>query len=375
MKISEKKIENQVQFWSLIGPFLVLLAITVLLFKVSTHWVYPIVGLIGIPLCVKWKLKGMAAALCCLTIFSAISFPSLAIDERYWHVGMALAIAFSFIILTLSLEEVQDLIDKLQNESQSRLENFMHLDTKLKETETTWFKDIEKFEVKIKSLSQALSKVEEDKQTFYKLAQLSKDELIQLRNQHELLLQDLFYKKQQISQLNERLEESEITVQNFVNSDSEKQIQELSDEVSKEFREKERLKSQVDLISKEMEVNQQKTEIKYQQLHEKHSILEEAFALKAAEINLKQDEIYSLKLCVEDLEKKLDDIKFELQEIEKTVFENSSRLDLLPYATGNNRPIDSMYIQLREQFEEKSCILDQTRKELFCAQEELLKLS
>src|SRR4051794_1828326 len=107
VNILEKRVENQVQFWSLLGPFIILLAIVVLLFKMSSHWYLPVSVLFGIPLCVKWRMKGLAASLAFLVTLFVVSYSTLQFDELYWHVGMGMAMALSFVILTLSLEEVQ----------------------------------------------------------------------------------------------------------------------------------------------------------------------------------------------------------------------------------------------------------------------------
>ncbi|WP_154017822.1 hypothetical protein [Candidatus Protochlamydia phocaeensis] len=253
MDILEKRAENQVQFWSLLGPFLILLSIAILLFKVSTHWYFPLSALIGIPLCVKWKMKGMAAALTSLFVLALIGYQSIELDERFWHVGMALAMAFSFIILTLSLEEVEGLVGKLQLESQSRLDNFLLLDEKMKLAEQEWNLEKDRLQTHMVALTQDLAQTQDDKQTFYKLVQLSKDELLQLRAQHDLLLQELFYKKQQLAQLNEKLEETEMTIQAFVNSDPEQAVQRLSDELTKMEQDKEILKAQAEVARNQIE--------------------------------------------------------------------------------------------------------------------------
>ncbi len=280
MDAVEKKIESQVQFWALLGPFFVLLSIAVLLFKVSAHWYFPISALIGIPLCVKWKMKGMAAALGCLFLLAGTNYQGLELDDRYWHVGLSLAMAFSFIVLTLSLEEVQGLVSKLQLESQSRLDNFLLLDEKWKTAEQEWGLEKEGSKTEIVALTQELSKIQEDKQTFYKLAQLAKDELVQVRGLHDQLLQDLLYKKQQIAQLHERLEETELTIQGFVNSDSEKHIQILTERLTSLEREKEMFRAKIALAEEEKQACQIEKErlwcdLQACQEHEKLRLMEQ----------------------------------------------------------------------------------------------------
>ncbi len=511
MDVLEKKIENQVQFWSLLGPFLILLSVTVLLFKVSSHWYFPVTALIGLPLCVKWKMKGMAAALSCLLFFSVLAYQNLELDERYWHVGMVLAMAFSFIVLTLSLEEVQNLVDKLQLESQSRLDNFLRLDEKWKSAEQEWSHERTDFKTEIQSLTQEAARIQEDKQTFYKLAQLAKDELTQVRSQHDLLLKELFYKKQQIAQLHERLEETEITIQGFVNTDAEKQLQQLTDQLTLLEREKDRLEAQLLRTQTDYHVCQEAREQINQQLQsyqeqerqrlieqqqdqqerqaqqaalqasqekqasleqEKHALLEAQTKwqqqyeyMQALEVQHRQavqhyqqqlqdlasqlkteeqrrETLQQRKKEVEELltqreqqsqekeshlqavlKREIEKIKDEeqqtkqqlwhvqnalqieqekYQEAEKQIqqqaqdkqnleqllqqaqqelekaqssveIETEEKRELLPYAEGNTRRIESMYIQLKEQFQEKSAVLDATRRELFHAHEELLK--
>lgn len=532
MDVLERKVENQVQFWSLLGPFLILLSTAILLFKVSVHWYFPVSALIGIPLCVKWKMKGMAAALSSLLFFSVLAYQNLELDERYWHVGMALAMAFSFIVLTLSLEEVQHLVGKLELESQSRLDNFLKLDEKWKEAEQTWSGEREKTQAEVDVLAQEMTKVQEEKQTFYKLAQLAKDELVQVRVQHELLLKELFYKKQQVTQLHERLEETEMTVQGFVNSDAEKQIQHLTENVAHLEQEKETAKAQMILAQKEYRECLQEKEQCWQELQEIQEREKRLLAEQQQNQQDKQDQQEALqdqqKRCilleqeknalsqalaslhqqyehmrhaetqqrqtlqydqhkVQDLEAKLavesqqremlrqqikqleDQLKQQdeqskgrlkqvqdqlieqersgeaklmqaqkdlwqtrqalqtkedqshhtqeqiqsfgkelqvqreiaqkateqlqtveqlkiqleraLQEVQEQLEQSQQRLELaykdrekLPYADGNTRRIESMYVQLKEQFQEKSATLDATRRELFHAHEELLKV-
>ncbi len=260
MDVLGKKVQTQVQFWALLGPFFVLLSIAVLLFKVSPHWHFPVSALLGIPLCVKWKMKGMAISLGCLFLFGAISYPDLELDDRYWHVGLSLTMAFSFIVLTLSLEEAQTLIGKLQLESQSRLDNFLLIDEKWKTAEQDWILEREQTKTEVENLTQQLTKIQEDKQTFYKLAQLAKDELVQIRGQHNQLFQDILYKKQQIAQLHERLEETELTIQEFINSDPEKNTQTLKERLACVEREKETLQAKFLLIQEEKQVCQSEKE-------------------------------------------------------------------------------------------------------------------
>lgn len=195
----------------------------------------------------------MAAALGCLLSFSVVGYLSIDLDEQFWHVGMALAMAFSFIVLTLSLEEVEGLVDKLQLESQSRLDNFLRLEEKLKTMEHTWFVEKESIQGQVISLTNDLTQIQDEKQTFYKLALLSKDELSHFKSEHDKLLQELFYKKQSIAQLNEKLHDSEMHLQEYINTDSASTISKLKQNISNLEEEKELIDSQFQELKKDHE--------------------------------------------------------------------------------------------------------------------------
>lgn len=227
-----KPVDRQIQFWSMLGPICVLSTIAVLLYKLTDHWHFPLCALIGIPLCIKWKMQGMIATLGALLIFTAIKYPDIEMSERYWHVGLSLAMAFSFIVLTLSLEEAQSVVKTLQNESKSRLDNCLMLDEKLKNADRAWEMEKEALQCSVESLSQALSKTTEEKQTFYKIAHLTKDELLQVREQHEQLLQAHTYRATQIAHLQEKLDTAELAVQNFVDTDAQKEICKLQKDLT-----------------------------------------------------------------------------------------------------------------------------------------------
>lgn len=319
MDTARRTIDTQVQFWALLGPSLLLLSLSVLLFKVSPHWYIPVSAVMGIPLCVKWHMKGMTAALSCLLLLTGVGYQNLELGDLYWHVGLALAMAFSFIILTLSWEEAQGLVRHLQLESESRLDNLALLDEKWRKAEEAWCGERREAEATSATLSQELEKVQEDRQTFYKLAQLARDELVHVRAQHDQLVQEVLYKKQQFAQLSERLDEAEETIQEFVDADAEKKL----------------------------------------------SVLVER-------LTLAEKETQALQIAKNSLEEQLKEIRERLWVSERKL-ESSKKVDSGPSDGNENiRCIEAMYNQLKGQFEEKRMALDDARRELFHSREALL---
>jgi hypothetical protein len=348
VNVIEREVEDQVQFWSLLGPFLILSSIAVLLFKLSSHWYFPLSALVGIPLCLKWKMKGMTVALSLLLGISTFAYQSLSLDERYWHVGMALTIAFSFIILTLSFEEVESLIEKMKLESKSRLENFLHLDEKWKEAEKAWLIERENLFLELRSLTNEKAKINEDKQSYIKLSQLTNEELCRIKEQHDLMIQEIFFKKQYIGQQQERIEEMELTIQKLVCSESEKSGQLMSECTI----ENDRLSSQLAILQAE---NQQ---------------FLQAINDSTSQINELNQLHQSATKEIEEYKKQLDHLTVQLAaEIEKGTKKlednESSRKE-------EKEPFEAMYKQLKEQFREKAAHLDAARRELFYANEKIL---
>jgi hypothetical protein len=408
VNISEKRLEGQVQFWSLLGPLLILLGIAILLFKISGHWYLPMGVLVGVPLCVKWKMNGLAMALTFLFALFLASYQQIEFRERYWHLGMGMAMALSFVILTLSLEEIKNLIDKLQAESQSRLDNFLRLDEDVKNYERTWSLEKESFTSHIQILSNDVKQTRDEGLTFQKLVYLARDELIALRGQHELLLEDLVYKRRNIVELNERIEQNEMTIETFVNTDSIKEVKTLTLQLEESDARVELLKKRVAALEQELgkiasdhtkvEKDLREDLLRSQQEREQLSQSSEglAFELKEVHQSLKQKSgileqtVMELSLArnqIESSDKALDLLKSQLLEKEsfqkisvdvispeQSADKSESREKSLDLPCSQVHLIESMYRQLKDQFREKNIALTDTRRELFYAKEQILAM-
>lgn len=382
MNILEKKIEDRFYFWSILGPMVVLLSLAVLFVKLSSHWVFPIAAIVATPLCLKWKMKGFMISLAILLIGGILTYQTLHLEERYWYVGMGLAMTLSLLILALSFEEVENLLHQLQVESQSRLSNFLRLDEKFKVSTTDWQTEKAYYEKEMSSLVQKMALVESEAQTAHKLKDLAKDELIMLREQHQKLTEDLLMKKVQISQQKEHVEEMENTIQSLVNTDTEKQLKRISEE-------KNQLETQFSTLLQECKVirqNEQQSQEKCQkQLKE---IVEQCSQEKESLLRTSKAEYekihHELRQAKQDIQRyaqeKIEDqskeeqLKLKLQEIEKELMGLKAKEPKNSNPIGHTRTFEDMYLQLKQQFQEKSDLLDSTRKNLFKVQEHLIGL-
>lgn len=260
---TKEKIEQQVHFWSVLGPFIILLSLVILVFKVSSDQLhFPLAALVGVPMCLKWRVKGLACALTMLLGLLFYSYSDLPLEDRYWHVGMAIAFAVSFVILTLSVEEVQSIVNGLQTESKSRLDHLFRLDEKLKSSQQTWSQEKQELVTRLEIATQEAAAVQSEQYTYQKLASLAKEELVSFRSEYERVLQNLHSKNEQLTALNERFYETETALQNLSKVETEQQRQELIRTLTLSQEELLALKEQQDVLENTIkQISQEKEEL------------------------------------------------------------------------------------------------------------------
>lgn len=450
MGIQEQKIENQIHFWSLVGPFFLLLSIAILNLKAPHSTFLTLSSLIGIPLCLRWKTSGFYGSLVLLGLAAFFSYEEGSLADLYWYLGIVSAIGCSFFIFYFSLLETGDIIEQVEVESNGRLTNLLSVGDKWKEAEEEWTHQKKSLLDQIHSMSEEKKKIQEEKQTFFRLAQLTKEEFTQLKKHYEQTKQGLNYKKQQVLQLEETLAEAELAVQRFVDSDPEKEIKALQEALQAEERDKEYLKVQKDregarlteenekmqtsllALLEEQKARVSQLEALKEQLLNVQSSLEERVSELSSDCIRKTELSARAELEQADMRQKLAEKNhsFELQKREflrlleeKDTFEaknhalieaskqqlreaqsreeeisklkneqallekriNESQEELVrqkeelsrqqqnvqPSCFSGNRKVESMYLQLKEQFQEKSTHLDAARKELFAMSQEL----
>ena len=176
------KLTFQVKFWALIGPFICLLSLFVFFVKGTTTPTHlPVVLLLGVPLCWKWKLKGFAGSIALLCSLLFYYYSDIPLDERFWHLGMGISTAMSLLITALSFEEVEALIDGMKVESRSRLENLWKVDEKLQLTAG----ELKKKKEKIRELNVKI-------RSYQKLVDRSTEELVEIRTSRDKVANDLY---------------------------------------------------------------------------------------------------------------------------------------------------------------------------------------
>jgi len=173
------KIEKQIEFWALLGPLLLIFTLVIASMRPEHHLFFSITALIGLGICWRWKLNGLAIAL--LLLACALGW-QIVVDpvNILWDATFSLAIALSFTVTALSYSEVEISLAKLKEESAKRLEEFVSLNEKIhaleneKETNSTQ-------ESVIQGLTDKLDLITAEKTLLEDIAAKGKQEIHSLR--------------------------------------------------------------------------------------------------------------------------------------------------------------------------------------------------
>lgn len=216
------KLTFQVKFWAFLGPMICIFTLFIFLIKGSSSPVFlPLIMLLGVPLCWRWHIWGVVVSVG-LVVGTLISYyGELPLDERFWFLGMGFSTSMALFITALSFEEVESLVDSIQLESRSRLENLWKVDEKQKYTAE-----------ELKKKRDQVENLERINRSYQKLIDLSTQEHIetkagdepsaeakyrQLREQFEeksnvlnVTRRELFHAKEQILKLQKEHEEMKL---------------------------------------------------------------------------------------------------------------------------------------------------------------------
>ncbi|MEM1283593.1 MAG: hypothetical protein AAGG81_08575, partial [Chlamydiota bacterium] len=193
MQIKEKNIEQQIQLWAIAGPFITLLTLLVSMMKPNPMQTsFAISLLVGIPLCWKWKLRGLAISIGLMLGVEAFHFVDQDFSAMLWSAGLCVSGSLSFLTTALSFDEVSALTKNLQIESKSRLENLLKLDEKLKIEKESYAKSHQDFSKTIIDLEEEVVRHKDRAVANDRLAQIVREELASTHSRNDELLQEVF---------------------------------------------------------------------------------------------------------------------------------------------------------------------------------------
>lgn len=395
MNAKEKKLERQVEIWTLLGPFIMIMTLTVILIKPTHHQLYiPLAALIGIPICWKWKLPGFVVSLGILSALMTYQSLYTSHDFILWDFLLGIAVALTFAVTALSFKEVEAVLRNIQSESSARLQSFIMAGEKIKALETKNESELAIQLSRINVLQDNLTEKARQLQSYEQIVNVAREELLHTIRQNEAFQQEVFNTRHELALLEQKLEElnaQPTAIADVTNFESE--IQALHDRIGKLASEKEYAENALGHMQKELEslkALDAEKDLKLKSYTDAIQKTKESAALSEQELVLYRQKTEDLLAAYTSKEKALTEqlnlAKADKEQTEQAIQALQFERDSLQHKLANTpeeppqedmhalRRMEGMYNQLREQFEEKCQTLDETRRELFLVQEELLRL-
>jgi len=334
----DDKLESNLKFWVLLGPFLLFLSITLAVFELALFTAGALF------LCYRFKFKGLVLSLITLVIYSFYEQINLE-DEHLWNLGLQISIALGLIIATYGFDEIknylclheniknQDFL-KLQNELKEKKEQLDSTEKNLEENLIILKKELDKKSQKLQQISQENENLKKDLQ----------DNI----HRKDYLLNELEHKVKEIEELYVKQDELYEKI-SFLKD--EEFLQEKNKKYQKEIEE---LKNINELQNQEKDEILKKLDEKKQKIKELIPQISKVKNIEAFENTIKEKENINLK-----------------QKIKNLPSLNTDNITDQDFVKEYKR-LNSLYVQLKNQFEEKQLVLHKTRQELFEVKEKLV---
>lgn len=342
----ESSLEKQVFIGPFLGPFFALLTMAVALFYYSPeHMELPLAGLVGIYCSWKWRLRG--AAIAWVILAAVTSFKSLSSFEPsiWWNISLSTSIALACLITALTQRNVRDHLEWKYQDSVEQQSRLAIAEARLNTILQTVNQERQEAQQIADNLRAQLMEKTTLLESQMQYIDVSRAEIIHTRSENEGLQKEIFEIRQKALRNQEDLETAKETLETLQG------YQETSHKQEKEIRE---LRHTLDAFQYQIasykddlhHARQQQTLIK-----EMGDLIETI----TREKSLLENTLGSLQAEIEVLKSK------DANECITVTEESPQEL----------RRLEGFYRQLRDQFEEKSKTLDETRRELFCTQEKL----
>jgi hypothetical protein len=281
----------------------------------------------GIPVCWYLKKWGIITFIFLLAFILFFKGDSIA-GEGLWHIGLAASIILTLFLCSNGLEEANELVEESRGNSKAHQQALDQLKSELEGYKFKLQNEQRSASAQIENLSSDLRTSAEKLNFAITEANNYKNEISAGKNEIELA-------KQMADQFRIELENK--------NAQEERVLDELLEKRSEVIF----LRDQ--LLEMQHELNQRPAIAQDVQNNEENEQLKEILLKKEQDLfNLQ----FRLDSALEDIQEDVD-VKKE---------------------NGLRRRAEGLYSQLKNQFEEKSLTLDETRRQLFYAEEKLLQL-
>lgn len=394
----------------------------------STPFILPLTAALGIVACQLWRWTGVAFCSVFLAAALVYALQSQPSSLWLWIIVLSLSIASSFVVSVLCSEESNHVLDSLGKEITDHKQTTAYLNERLHAIQNKHVAEITVLNQQMTQLQQQLSAKEEKQRSNEQLIRLARQEIIETHEKQEKLTQEILLARQNEAALQLKMNElqnsvpsettsnpkiQEIETQHLLNlQELNSYIQELESKISNYTLQEESLralnaaKESLEIQLQQLVTQQQEKEASQKEslnaLHtEKESLeiqLQQLVAQQQEKEVSQQESLNALHAEKESLEIQLQQIVAQQQEKEASQQESLNALHAekesletqlqqlvaqqqekeasqqIPQNHREVRRVEGLYLQLREQFTQKSEQLSATRRELFATQEKLLAL-
>lgn len=360
-EFSKEKKDFNIQFWILLGPAFILTTLFLTSFASINNKDLFLFSIGALVFCQKKRQKGLfysLLVLAALSLFKHFQIPS----GHLWQLGIEFSLSLGFFISYFSFEHINEVIKSYDAQKASQNDALEKLEEELKKEADFHQRQHKNFQYEIDRVNFQLEEKKLEVDSFKNLVENLKTTLNENDRDKEKLFSQIKEKEKQVQLLRETIEEFKEDLQNLKPENDDDLLEDLKRSKS----EKEKIEAFSKALAKKLE---EETFLR----KEKENELEE-IRIKNEQDKNKIEELLkakqSLQTAIEELQEQLHS-----SSEEKTPSENLlSQKELLSQyenKISELKKTESLYYQLRAQFEDKNKVLSETRKELFHANEKI----
>ncbi len=359
---------EKILLWLLLGPTFLLLSLFLASSYLPSYHEFWFIVLAGLFLLWKFPRIGLIGALSLLVLASLWKHRSL--TGHSWQIGLESSLALGLIITGSSLKRWGSYVGSLQERLIGQEKNYASLALKAKEREECLEKEREDLQTAVAKLQGEQVKMGTAHSSLSELVLVLQGTLDELGLEKETLLKEIREKSYALLRVKEEFEIQQVEKASLKDEES---LKKKNDALQEELNQTRVDKYQANLINENLALLLSKETVK---LRDASNMLEKTGSeRRALEESLKEKTLYLEELSKALAEEKqrgstqvlaeAGTLKREVLSLKEKLEEKKLLLKMYEEKFDEARKLESSYLQLRKQFEEKGELLHQTRGELF----------
>lgn len=348
MYLKESSLEKQIFVGPFLGPFLTLLTLSIVLFYYAPqHMELPLAGLAGIYCSWKWHVRGTAIAwvlLAAATGLKSVNSPEMSL---WWNISLAVSLGLASLITALTQRNISDHLEWKYQDSIEQHSRLAISEARLNTILQTIQQERADVQQQIQTMEMQLKEKTDAQVDYMQFMEIARKELNHTKSENEQLQKEITDCRRALLEADDELKSCKQALSLMQNQSETVQMQnkELTD-----------LRHAVQAY--QHQIVSYKDDLRRNQ-HQQTLILEmsELIETLSREKKLLESTLGSLQEELESTKNK----------------ETTDEIGVSKESPRELRRLEGFYRQLREQFEEKTRILDETRQELFHTQENLMR--